>query len=65
VEDESPWVGPGPQGFCRVFGLVGFFVGGFFFNVGFFGPSPYGSGPNPVGWAKLTPLHIMGELPIK
>jgi len=30
VEDESPWVGPGPQGFCRVFGPVGFFVGGFF-----------------------------------
>jgi len=30
VEDESPWVGPGPQGFYRVFGPVGFFVGGFF-----------------------------------
>jgi len=27
-----------------------------FFNVGFFGPSPHGPGPNPVGWAKLTPL---------
>jgi len=30
VKDESPWVGPCPQGFCRVFGPVGFFVGGFF-----------------------------------
>jgi len=30
VEDESPWVGLGPQGFCRAFGPVGFFVGGFF-----------------------------------
>ena len=30
MEDESPWVGPGPQGFCKVFGLVGFFDGSFF-----------------------------------
>jgi len=30
VEDKSPWVGPGPQGFCRVFGSMDFFVGGFF-----------------------------------
>jgi len=48
VEDESPWVGPGPQGFCRVFG-----------PVGFFGPSPHGPGPNPMGWAKSTPLRIV------
>jgi len=32
------------------------FLMGAFFNVGFFGPSPHGSGPSPVGWAKLTPL---------
>ena len=31
---------------------------GAFFNVGFFGPSPLGSRPSLVGWAKLTPLHI-------
>jgi len=35
--------------------------------VGFFGPSPHGSGPNPVGWAKLTPLviHCHNNLSIK
>jgi len=27
VEDESPWVGPDPQDFCRVFGPMGFFAG--------------------------------------
>jgi len=32
---------------------------GVFFIVGFFGPSPHGSRPSPVGWAKLTPLTIM------
>jgi len=26
--------------------------------VGFFGPNPHGPGPNPVGWAKLTPLGL-------
>jgi len=36
VEDESPWVGPGPQGFFRVFGPVGFFVRGFFSMWDFF-----------------------------
>jgi len=30
VEDESPWVGPSPQGFCKVLSLVDFFDGGFF-----------------------------------
>jgi len=24
--------------------------------VDFFGPCPYGPGPNPMGWVKLTPL---------
>jgi len=44
------------QVFCRVFGPMEFFVGGFFFNVGFFSSSPHGPGPKPVSWAKLTPL---------
>jgi len=30
VKYESPWVGPDPHGFCRVFGPVDFFDGGFF-----------------------------------
>jgi len=54
MEDESPWVGPGPQGFCRIFGPVDFFVGGFFSMWTFL--ALVRPGPNPVGWAKLTPL---------
>jgi len=30
VEDESPWVGPSPQGFCKVLSPVDFFDGDFF-----------------------------------
>jgi len=30
VKDENPWIDPGSQGFCRVFGLINFFVGDFF-----------------------------------
>jgi len=56
VEDESPWVGPGPHGFCRVFGSVGFFDVGFFSMWVFFCSSPHGPRPNPVGWTELTPL---------
>jgi len=33
VKDKSPLVGPGPQGFCMVFGPVSFFVGDFFFSM--------------------------------
>jgi len=29
-----------------------------FFSVGFFGLSPHGPGPSPVGWAKLTHLWV-------
>jgi len=40
------------------FWACGLLFWGLFFNVGFIGPSPHGPGPNPVGWAKLTPLLI-------
>ena len=30
MEDESPWIGPSPQGFCRIFGPMNFFSVGFF-----------------------------------
>jgi len=30
VEDESPWAGPSPQGFCKVLSPVDIFDGGFF-----------------------------------
>jgi len=30
-----------------------------FFDGGFFSPSPCGSGPSHVGWAKLTPLNLL------
>jgi len=39
-----------------IFYPVGFVDGGFFFNVGFFGPSPHELGPRSVGWTILTPL---------
>jgi len=44
VEDESPWVGPGPQGFCRVFGPVDFFVGGLFLMWAFLALAHMGQG---------------------
>jgi len=44
VEDESPWVGPIPQGFYRVFGLVGLFVGGFFSMWAFLALTHMGQG---------------------
>jgi len=49
VEDESPWVGPGPQGFCKVFGPVGFFVGGFFSMWTFFAL---------VQWTRVKPCGL-------
>jgi len=44
VEDESPWVDPGPQGFCRAFGPVGFFVWGFFSMWAFLALAHMGQG---------------------
>jgi len=52
VEDEIPWVGPGPQGFCRVFGPVGFFVGGFFSMWAFLALSHIGQ--DQTLWAGLN-----------
>ena len=37
-------------------------MGAFFSMWAFFGPSPQGPRPSPVGWAKLTPLNILCQL---
>jgi len=53
---KGPWVGPIPQGFCGLFGPVGFSHKRLFGHVGFSNPSPYGPGPNHENWANLTGL---------
>jgi len=55
VEDESPWVGPGPQSFCSVFGLVNFFVGNFFLMWAFLTLAHMGQGQIDTSkWDKLN-----------
>jgi len=49
MEDESPWVGPSPQSFCKVFSPMDFFDGAFF-QCGLFWPSPT--------WAKAKPCGL-------
>ena len=57
MEDENPWVGPSPQGFCKVFSLVDFFDGAFF-QCGLFWPLPTCAMAKPCGLAQLNTSNL-------
>jgi len=61
VEDESPWVGQGPQGFCKVLSPMDFFDRGFFSMWAFLALPHMGQGQIDTSNTKFKKIQKVEE----